>query len=56
MYELWQLIQLTEGEEPTPFFLLGKFDSKEEAITEQNDRLKHEVATIITDEKGNKII
>ena len=55
MYELWQLIQLTEGEEPTPFFKLNEFENIVDAKNDQKDMLKNEVATIITDKKGKKI-
>ena len=56
MYELWQLMRLSDCEAPVPVFLLGRFDSKEEAFIEEKDRMGHEIATIITDKEGNEIV
>lgn len=55
-YELWQMIQMTEGESATPFTLVKKSDSLNDLFQEYTKCMVGESIYCITDAEGKMIV
>ena len=55
MYELWEMVIMSEGENPTPLMLIDKYNKPEDVVSESMKQKKEGKLVQITDNKGKQI-